>query len=66
MTQLGRLLDAARGAGIRVVHATYEGSLGGQQVGTARLWRALGRPPPTGHPEAKPRRFFPNCWRLQI
>lgn len=40
--QLGRLLDAARGAGIRVVHATYEGALGGQQVGTARLWHALG------------------------
>ncbi|BBZ14853.1 cysteine hydrolase [Mycobacterium branderi] len=39
---LRRLLDAARTCGIKVVHATYEGSLGGTQVGTARLWRALG------------------------
>ncbi|EUA51566.1 isochorismatase family protein [Mycobacterium xenopi] len=38
---LRRLLDAARSAGIRVVHATYEGALGGTEVGTARLWRAL-------------------------
>ena len=37
-----RLLDAARGYGARVVHATYEGSLGGGHPGTARLWRALG------------------------
>lgn len=37
-----RLLYAARGAGIRVVHATYEGTLGGIPTGTARLWRALG------------------------
>jgi nicotinamidase-related amidase len=37
-----RLLQAARGIGVRVVHATYEGNLGGQPTGTARLWRALG------------------------
>jgi nicotinamidase-related amidase len=42
-----RLLDAARSFGARVVHATYEGSLGGQPTGTARLWRALG--PATAH-----------------
>jgi nicotinamidase-related amidase len=36
-----RLLDAAREFGARVVHATYEGSLGGNPTGTARLWRAL-------------------------
>ena len=39
---LTRLLDAARRAGIPVVHATYEGVLGGRHTGTARLWRALG------------------------
>lgn len=44
---LSRLLDAARSFGARVVHATYEGSLGGQPTGTARLWRALG--PATAH-----------------
>ena len=38
---LGRLLPAARTRGIRVVHATYEGMLGGDPTGTARLWRAL-------------------------
>lgn len=38
---LRRLLDAARVFGARVVHATYEGSLGGKPIGTARLWRAL-------------------------
>lgn len=37
-----RLLDSARRFGARVVHATYEGSLGGQPTGTARIWRALG------------------------
>jgi nicotinamidase-related amidase len=37
-----RLLDAARAFGARVVHATYEGNLGGHPTGTARLWRALG------------------------
>jgi nicotinamidase-related amidase len=42
VTNLRRLLDAARSAGIRVVHATYEGVLGGRHVGTARIWRALG------------------------
>jgi nicotinamidase-related amidase len=39
---LRRLLDAARARGVRVVHATYEGALGGDHPGTARLWRALG------------------------
>jgi nicotinamidase-related amidase len=37
-----RLLDAAREFGAQVVHATYEGTLGGRPTGTARLWRALG------------------------
>ncbi|CAN5806859.1 cysteine hydrolase [soil metagenome] len=47
ITTLRRLLDAARVAGIRVVHATYEGGLGGRPTGTARLWRTLG--PATSH-----------------
>ena len=37
-----RLLDAARAHGVRVVHATFEGALGGDHPGTARLWRVLG------------------------
>ena len=40
--KIRRLLDAARSSGIRVVHATYEGTLGGNHTGTARIWRALG------------------------
>jgi nicotinamidase-related amidase len=43
VANLRRLLDAARSAGVRVVHATYEGALGGNPVGTARIWRKLGR-----------------------
>jgi nicotinamidase-related amidase len=39
---LRRLLVAARASGFGVVHATYEGTLGGTHTGTARLWRALG------------------------
>lgn len=40
---LGRLLDAARGAGVHVVHATYAGPLAGSSpTGTARIWRVLG------------------------
>jgi nicotinamidase-related amidase len=42
LASVRRLLDAARQFGVRVVHATYEGSLGGRPTGTARLWRALG------------------------
>jgi nicotinamidase-related amidase len=42
IANLRRLLDGARERGVRVVHATYEGSLGGEPTGTARLWRALG------------------------
>lgn len=38
---LSRLLQAAREFDARVVHATYEGNLGGKPTGTARLWRAL-------------------------
>jgi nicotinamidase-related amidase len=47
VSSIRRLLDAARALGARVVHATYEGNLGGQPTGTARLWRALG--PATAH-----------------
>jgi nicotinamidase-related amidase len=42
VSNLRRLLDAARATGVRVVHATYEGTLGANHTGTARLWRALG------------------------
>jgi len=40
--KLGKLLDAARTSGVTVVHATYEGTLGGGHPGTARIWRMLG------------------------
>jgi nicotinamidase-related amidase len=42
VSNVGRLLDSARQFGARVVHATYEGNLGGRPTGTARLWRVLG------------------------
>jgi nicotinamidase-related amidase len=42
VSSVRRLLDSARQFGARVVHATYEGNLGGRPTGTARIWRALG------------------------
>jgi nicotinamidase-related amidase len=42
VSSVGRLLNSARQFGVRVVHATYEGNLGGRPTGTARIWRALG------------------------
>lgn len=42
VSSVRRLLESARRFGARVVHATYEGNLGGRPTGTARLWRALG------------------------
>jgi nicotinamidase-related amidase len=47
VANLRRMLDAARDSGVRIVHATYGGSLGGRQVSTARVWRAL--EPATAH-----------------
>jgi nicotinamidase-related amidase len=41
VTDIRRLLDAARIAGVQVVHATYAGALGTQPVGTAKIWRNL-------------------------
>ena len=41
--------------GVRVVHATYEGTLGGEPTGTARLWRALG-PATAGWAPGPPKR----------
>jgi nicotinamidase-related amidase len=42
VSSIGRLLNAARSCGVAVVHATFDGLLGNDQVGSARLWRALG------------------------
>lgn len=41
VTDVARLLTAARGAGVRVVHATFEGFFGGGEPGSAPLWRVL-------------------------
>ncbi|WP_084530362.1 isochorismatase family protein [Nocardia miyunensis] len=38
---ISRLVTGARAAGIAVVHATFEGFLGGGSAGQAPLWRAL-------------------------
>src|SRR5271156_7203059 len=42
VSSVARLLESTRQFGARVVHATYEGNLGGRPTGTARIWRALG------------------------
>jgi nicotinamidase-related amidase len=41
IAQLDRLLRAARSAKLPIVHATFEGHLGGRPTGTAPLWRTL-------------------------
>lgn len=41
VSNIRRLLDAARSAGAHVVHATYEALPGAKPTGTARLWKAL-------------------------
>jgi nicotinamidase-related amidase len=41
VSNIGRLLDAARTAGVHVVHATFERLPGAHPAGTARLWREL-------------------------
>ena len=39
---IGLLLDAARTSGATVVHATFEGPLGGGPSGPAGMWRSMG------------------------
>lgn len=60
VVNLRRLLDAARGAGARVVHATYEGPLGGKQTGTARIWRTLGQRTAKWAPGTLPTQVLPE------
>jgi len=57
---LKRLLDAARAAGVRVVHATYEGALGGSQTGTAQLWRMLSSATAGWRPGTNPTQVVPD------
>lgn len=57
---LRRLLDAARAHGVRVVHATYEGALGAEHTGTARLWRVLGPATAGWAPGAEPTQVLPE------
>jgi nicotinamidase-related amidase len=54
---IGKLLDGARSAGVRVVHATFEGVAAGTDPGSARIWRALG--PATAH-------WTPECEGVQV
>ena len=52
-----RLLNSGRRAGARVVHATYDGPLGGKQVSRARLWKTLEKATShwqPGDPETRP------------
>jgi len=55
-----RLLNAARAVGAHVVHATYEGAPGGNQVGTARIWRALGPATAGWAPGSPPTQVLPE------
>jgi nicotinamidase-related amidase len=42
LPHIERLVQAARRAGVQVVHATFEGHLGAADPGRAPLWRAMG------------------------
>jgi nicotinamidase-related amidase len=43
ISRIERLLAAARTVKVPVVHATFEGHLGGRPTGTAPLWQEMGR-----------------------
>ncbi|MEZ0351933.1 isochorismatase family protein [Mycobacterium sp. pR1184] len=60
--KLRRLLDAARTSGFRVVHATYEGTLGGGHPGTARIWRLLGPATAAWTPGSHETRVLPELF----
>lgn len=57
---LARLLRSARAAGVAVIHATYEGPLGGTQGRTARLWATLGSRTDDWTPGSPPTRVLPE------
>ncbi|NDJ90061.1 MULTISPECIES: cysteine hydrolase [Mycolicibacter] len=57
---LRRLLHAARAHGVRVVHATYEGALGANHTGTARLWRGLSQATAGWAPGTAPTQVLPE------
>ncbi|WP_261575783.1 cysteine hydrolase [Frankia gtarii] len=53
---LRRLLPAARAAGATVVHATFHGTAGAHDPGSAPLWRAIAGPTAdwsAGHPDTE-------------
>jgi nicotinamidase-related amidase len=60
VANIRRLLEVARTAGVRVVHATYEGALGGRPVGTARLWRTLAASTAEWEPGSAPTQVVPE------
>jgi nicotinamidase-related amidase len=56
MKAIGRLLTSARAAQVLVAHATFEGYLGGEQVGTAPLYRRVAKATrhwEPGHPDTQ-------------
>jgi len=60
VADIRRLLDAARAAGVHVVHATYAGALGTHPVGTARIWRTLAPATSDWGPESAATRVIPE------
>ncbi|CAM3209855.1 isochorismatase family protein [Williamsia muralis] len=55
---IGLLLDAARTSGAIVVHATFEGPLGGEPSGTAGVWRSMGPATRDWTPGSEPTRVI--------
>jgi nicotinamidase-related amidase len=59
---IGLLLDAARGSGATVVHATFEGPLGGEPSGTAGVWRSMGPATRDWTPGSEPTQVIPELY----
>ncbi len=60
VSSIGRLLNAARSCGAAVVHATFDGLLGNDHVGSARLWRALSPATKGWTPGSTPTQVIPE------
>jgi nicotinamidase-related amidase len=60
VSNIGRVLTAARSSGIAVIHATFEGLLGSDHVGSARIWRALGPATEEWTPGSEPTQVIPE------
>ena len=60
VSNIGHLLTTARSYGAVVIHATFDGLLGNDHVGSARIWRALGPATKGWTPGSAPTQVIPE------